>query len=395
VSALETKWKESVGARAGEEALSLVHFLFPKWKGSQEGVVPQGVQNATPTDYWVRIEKEEVGADEVRDQAVLHAVRRWREDARVAALGSQTLAQACHGVEGFGAKLKQLALDLTGEEVHRLASELFVLILERHGVRAHVGLCDASTRLWHMSLERPWEGHEAWVAREFEKALPTSLRLAIGIYRRWRCGTTAEHQMKSPHPELRRETVRCAKELWSRDFTVFLNALDATCPESLHEFAVTYSEAGTGSAKFDAQEWTWLGSLLAKAAPEHPRLVLPQIAMLLTYQPSNTDTRHAFRHDVGQTMFGTDYPKIMTLLAQGFDTAGAEPSWASIFAFAQEEARKWVRENGGKRRDTEATKGRTVKHPGKKKGATLADHPIAPKGEKFINGRKDTPVARL
>ena len=344
IEALEKAWAASLGEGAEKSGRELACFLFPEWR-NHYGAVPQGVCVVTPTDYLARAQTERIGKEELRDQDVPRAVRTWRTDHAAAAYCGVTLAQALFSIPGLGDKLEQLGRELCNEDVHRIASGLFEIILQRHGRTAHRDLSGAFTSLWRMSIRRePWDGHEEWVVTEFSKALPISLRFANDIHHFWQCTDEDEARSARPHYELRQKTVTAARQLWESSPGALVNSLDATWSYSVRDFAVILSERAYGGEGFLPTDWTWLGDVLVRAANLAPDVILPQVAHLLVGPAASNTDEMSFKDKRGIQIFGDQFRAMAQMLAGSCDTSGLSRDAARQVAFVQQKAREWVAE---------------------------------------------------
>jgi hypothetical protein len=66
-----------------------------------------------------------------------------------------------------------------------------------------------------------------------------------------------------------------------------IRTLDPDFPFSLFHFAVHFSTPDMGGSGFEAADWTWFGRLVLRAAEQAPRVILPQVAVFLVFQPDS------------------------------------------------------------------------------------------------------------
>lgn len=347
IAALDKEWNANVGEGAEISGRELACFLFPEWR-NYYGAVPQGVCKVKPTDYLSRVQREQIGKDELLDQGVMRAVRTWRTDHATAAYSGVTLAQALFSILGLGDRLEQFGRELSNENVHRLASGLFEIILQEHGKTAHCDLSVAATNLRSMSLRRkPWDGHEEWVVTEFSRALPISLRFANDVHYFWQCTDENEARSARPHPALRQKTVATARQLWESDPQVLVNSLDAAWSYSVRDFAVVLSDRKHGGEGFAATDWAWLGAVLSDAAKFSPNVMLPQIAQLLVELAASNTNEMAFMSERGSKMFGARFPDVLKMLAAGCDISALTHDATLQVQFVQQKAGEWLAERDG------------------------------------------------
>lgn len=343
---LSNAWKKEFGDSPHGSVHSLVAFLFPWWDHTIHGIggtVPQGVRHADPTDYWLRIQAEELSDEQIRDQEVLKALRAWSRNHVQPAYQGESLPVALCKSNRLASKVEHLGTSLTGEEVRLLAGELFTQILAQHKERAHDDTCHAFINIWRMSLHRQWIGHEEWVKGEIEKALPISLRFANCIFYYWRSRSEGEIQAKVPHPELRQAFIRMARDAWTQDCTILLRSLDPSHPDGLISFAVYLGNRDEGGEGFQVDDWCWMGEVMLRASKKAPRLIVPEIIPFLVYQPDSSEATLAFRIQEGQQLFGDGFSEMMKVLATGIETQDiADPLVARIH-FATSKAKEWLK----------------------------------------------------
>lgn len=253
--------------RAGVSPETLVSFLFPAW--SDRSVprrlpVPQGVAVSEPTDYWARINAESVEA-EIRDQDVLRTMRDSRTDGpeRVALI--ERLAQD----EAFSLKFEQFAsrnlspvVDLDGDGIRGLATDLFALVLDRSGAAAAAQSVPGYFALWRSLHRKHGSGdHAAWLAEEARKALSRSLGFAVELVYYWgevKYGLLDAAGQAAVH----RSLVEHGRELFAADPARLVSVLHPSDPASIIRLAVPPDVAPASDVSLP-----WLGAtLLARRA---------------------------------------------------------------------------------------------------------------------------------
>jgi len=151
----------------------------------QSNINPQSVLVGQPADYWARLNREEIDANEIRDQQVLGAIDGWKAQRESEVFQSHTMANALLAVEGFAAKTEQFGQRFDGKEVRDLASQLSALIRKSSTI-GRAGEYPGFIELWRLSLKKEFERHDDWVISEISRALPISLRFASDICYYWR-----------------------------------------------------------------------------------------------------------------------------------------------------------------------------------------------------------------
>lgn len=261
---------------------AVIELLFPGF--CQQPVshrfvdTPQGVNVGEPTDYWVRLNREEVGSGETRDQEVLRAIDEWKADKDSNVFQGHTMANALLRIEGLANKIEQFGRRLDAEQVRELASGLFRLIRDSDAI----GKGDdypGFVQLWRLSLKKESKEHDDWVVGEISRALSRSLRFANDVYYYWRSNQASA---SFPTPEIRKRFVQAARRIYGNDPGTFVNALDPDFPYSTYHLVVYHGSAQGGGPGLDKEDWLWFGPILLTAASVKKEVVIPQIIVLLT-----------------------------------------------------------------------------------------------------------------
>ncbi len=332
----------------------LIQLLFPGLNQNQfldhAAVNPQSVNVGQPTDYWTRLNREEIAEGEIRDQQILRAIEQWKADSNAQVYQEHTMAEALLQVDGFADKIEQFGQFLDGKQVRDLASELFTRIREG-GKIDDAKNCPGFIQLWRISLKSRYEFHENWVAGEISRALPVSLRFASDIYYYWR-SDQASHT--SPTPELRKRFVDNARSAYGNNAKVFIDALDPDYPWSIYHLVVFHGSRENGGPGLANEDWLWFGPILLASVAVNRQVLLPQISVLLTdhsYNPiaeRRGETAHKcdFDDSVAQKVFGQERMRdLMVLLSQDFTTAKPDPEMSSRLACCHGYAKSWLREH--------------------------------------------------
>jgi hypothetical protein len=343
-------WEESIGEVRWDRkaACKLVETLFPgfyEWSTNEVSPV-QGIAGTQLTDYWVRLNAEELTDDELKDQTVLHAIDKWKRNNDADVYNGHSLASALLNEGNFADKVEQFGVQLNGKEVRQLAGQLFALILEGKGVRKtktpgyisgeeYPGFIE----LWRLSLKKPVDWHEKWILEEIEKALAVSLRFANDLYYYWR--SNAEHE-KNAKPELQKGIIVKAKEIYT-DIDIFIEAIDPDYIYSVVHF-VNYLSEKTEREDIDYKEWRWLGDILVKAGNKSPQRVVPQIVCLIIEDKMlETDWQPTkLLEDRAKELFGQNLSQVMTLLTQEVNSCKFGGRERVRIQFGQQEAKKWL-----------------------------------------------------
>jgi hypothetical protein len=331
----------------------LIGFLFPGW---QEGFstrslpAPQGVQIGEPTDYWARLNREDLLPHEIRDQEVIRAIESWRQDRNATVFRDLRIQNALFEFEGVAAKVEQLGDILTPKEVRDLASGLFDLILKKEKIAAardYPGFIE----LWRLSLKKRYDPHETWITPEICKAFRISLRFANDLYHYWR-RQSENVDARSPTPELRESVIRHAQGIYAHEHGVYIRALDRACPGSTRALVVDHSSPKAGGPGLENEDWLWLGPVLLSVASTEPQLGIPQLVVLLTDYESTPGDRGSVIHksvfsdSVAEHVFGEGRMRdLMELLARDFQQPEYDAEISVRCGCCQRRAKEWLREH--------------------------------------------------
>jgi hypothetical protein len=349
---LQAKWSRATNAAnwdvsAGEK---LVAFLFPMWVIKSYfggGLVPQGVRNSIPTDYWLRLNIEELGELEVRDQETLHALVNWKKDINTVHFRGLSLPEALFAREELSPKFEQFApLVMGGKDFRQLASSLFAIIIEKFGVKANVDSCTGFIPLWRLAIRAPIDEqeHRDWLLQEIRKALPKSFRFANDLYNYWKSNDESDVHLKKPHPELREPVIEGAKSLFKDSPERLIQALDPEFIYSVYFFVIYYSTPVEGGSGFDLVAWRWFTYVLVDAAKLEPLVIIPQIVTLIVKEEmAIPDFIYTFDKEMAMQLFGDKLIDIMTLIAQPLDFSRFNERERKRIECARQEASKLLK----------------------------------------------------
>ena len=352
---LRGKWESTtktaswdIGAGEG-----LLAFLFPTWVTHpvlSKKVVPQGVINSSPTDYWLRLNIEELGETEVRDQETLHALVNWKKDANSVHFCGLSLSEALYVHEELNPKFEQFArIVMNGRDFRQLASSLFVIILEKHGVKANKDSCAGFISLWRLAIRTPIDerDHNAWITEEIRRALPRSFRFANDLYYYWKSNDESGVNLKQPHPEVREPVVQEAKSLFKGSPECLIQSLDPDFMYSVYHFVILFSQPDKGGSGFNPIDWRWFIYFLVDAAKLAPQIIIPQIVPLIVKEEMTFhDSIYTFDKEMALQLFGDKVFDIMTLMAQPLDLSRFNERERKWIEYARQEAQKFVKTSG-------------------------------------------------
>ena len=327
-----------------EAAYNLIEALFPgitNWD-SNKTLGPQCIgRESNGTDYWVRLNAEELNNNEIPDQQILLAIDQWKQDKESKVRQEHTLAEAMLNVEGFSEKIEHFGVMLTGNEVRYLAQQLFALILKGQGKRKHPSGSDDGypgfIELWRLAHERSIENYDEWLLQEIQKALPVSLRFANELYYYW-----GSEKLIKDIAKLRSKTISKSRDIY-RNVESLLEAIDPYFIYCVYHFAVLYSEPKYGGSGYKPEDWTWLADILLEASRKNSQIIVPQIVPLVCQ--SNMGKKeyiYKFNNENTNKLFGEKVSELMRLLSKEIDVSLLSEEDRNIIQFAQDEAKTWL-----------------------------------------------------
>jgi len=342
-------------------AKKLIEFLFPGWKKTDSFGrsidPPQRVTINHPTDYWGRLNREELRPSEIRDQEVLHAISDWKTSYDrqgdwkyvLDRLSTESnLAKAMLDRKGFPEKVEQFGALLDGKDVRYLASEVFGRILQSGKSigkgEDQVGFIE----LWRLSLEKQVNWHEEWVAGEIEKALHKSLRFANDIYYFWRLQDKgARHTW--PSLALRKSVVALAQKIYGEKEDTLAAVLDTNYPYSIYHLVVLFGQTDQGGPGSDNEDWSWLCPLLLKGCRKHPTVLVPPLAVLAnSFEGGKREDHVELDLDRINKVFGHETRSLMRLLTVETDLSHLEQREKLMVEGIRAQAAEWISQNQGR-----------------------------------------------
>jgi len=322
---LEAVWQNIGGGWNNDLVKKLIDYLFPGWieSGFYKGNVPQGVVHFSPTDYWIRLNREELTVDEIPDQVVLHALSCWKVDHNQSVYQDLNLSEAIFQIDGFVQKIEQFGYLSDGHDIRSLAQEVFGLI-RKEGMNIPNGAhYHGFIELWRLSLDSPVAEHNEWILGEIKKAIPVSLRFASELYLYWCIQYHPSASTNTQTLVLRNGFIEAAKQVYQNNKQALITALDPAYMYSIYHFMFDYSEADGGGPGFNPDEWKWLIDVLIQAGKDTPQVVIPQLVAIVIKE------EHAFRGGFLYTLneerlnslFGEEKMAVLELLATKIDTS--------------------------------------------------------------------------
>lgn len=358
---LDEIWKEIYEDATWDRKVvyRLIKFLFPYWdedkksfekkRGLITPVLPQGVQNSFPIDYWNRINLTEIEIDELRDQSILKPMVDWKKDRKDLKL-IEALSEKNPDPEML-AKFSQFGQYadfeyeiLNGEDLRAIASSVFERVIRKYGISANQNEFGGIDSLWRLSTKKPIskDSHLKWVSEEVSKALHYSLRFANDLYYFWKY---LEPHDPSPGEflSLRTHILNKAKEIFGYDPLKYLSILDPNYAPCTYHFCILFSQEKEGGTGFYPEEWIWFADLLVRAGNIDPQIMIPQIAPLMITENWHINYHtYTYEKERIEKMFQDSILKLMKIMSKSIDESAFDDRTRAIIQKSNEIARGYL-----------------------------------------------------
>jgi hypothetical protein len=215
-----------------------------------------------------------MASDGVRDQVVLKDVKQWigTGDPGIVVdhlAGDEAYTGVFEGLFEYG---RAGDIRITGEDLRRLASEVFERLRRRPPVWTEASQCPGFIVLWRIVKRRGEAGgYEEWLWSEMTKALPVSLGLANDLREYW----------AGRYSPLDRDA---QKRLWARQQEWAGENLEAPDLCRLLGDAMPNTLAAFVEVSPGAEEWEkakWVAPLILESLFSCPLVVVPQVVLLI------------------------------------------------------------------------------------------------------------------
>ena len=322
---LDAVWQSLKGSWDRELVKILINFLFPGWieENPYKETALQGVFHSEPSDYWIRLNREELTKDEIPDQVILHGLHKWKKDHDQSVYQNLNLPEAIFQINGFAGKIEHFGHLLDGHEIRSLAGELFVLIRKDGYKIPNDANYYGFLELWRLSLNNPVGKHDEWILDEIKKAVSVSLRFANDLYYYWRNQDHSSVQTDTPTPALRKGFIEAARNVYEKNKKALIAALDPAYMDSIQHFMIYFSELKSGGPGFNPDEWKWLIDVLIEAGKEDPQVIISQLVTVISNETPRFREGSSYSLDekMLDSVFGEDKSTILKLLATKIDTS--------------------------------------------------------------------------
>jgi len=331
-----------------DAAKILICHLFPAWSDPDYTIKgsPQRIEIDTPSDYWVRLNEEEIPPNEIPDQLVLNAIMDWKKNKKAIVYKEYNLVKAISEVKDFAGKLEQFKMLLNGKEVRSLAQELFQGILKDRKVRGKREDYMGFLELWRLSLAYPVDWHEDWIYKEICIALPVDLRFANDLYYYWRSRDHSDVGKNISHKDLRLKVIKKAKEIFGHNPDRLIHTLQTELIYVIYHFAVLYSSEERGGPGFSAKDWHWIGEVLLQAGKINPQEIVPQITAFI-FEPERSDFMRnkisaKFHYKRASDVFRSYLPQALKLVSKDIRISNFDDNDTKFLQLAKEYAQNWL-----------------------------------------------------
>jgi hypothetical protein len=303
---------------------------------------PQGVHVAEPVDYFRRIVAEELGPTELRDQAVLTAIDKWKTGADRQQLIDGLVAASDDDVT-YARRWEHFSSRHANTDLTALTTLVAGRILTRdHSSAAadHPGLL----ALWRQCNRRLHGGqHYEWLRTLIVSAVSVSLEFVNGLYYYW----TGDHGIVDEDGRTRiRQSIVDTIRTEIRTVDDLVGVLSRQHPYNLGRLI---AQTGKENTPESFAEWRdHLAPLIIEGGRTHPEAIVPELANLVGDEQSGMvaakdqyppffANRYKIDREKMSALFGESLDDALTLLA---DYAGDN-------AYAQRpkgEAKVWLDE---------------------------------------------------
>jgi len=351
---LKSKWDNALSNVTWDKSASenLVSFLFPSWSesgGSNREAVVQGVRIAEPTDYWQRLNIEDLSNVEVLDQEILSALKKWKSNQSDTSYRNNTLPWSLINNKSCVAKIAQFAhVFLDGYNIRDLSQSLFGIILEKDAQAASEKNHEAFAALWRLSLSITIDQkeHEGWILKEIKKAFCISIQFANDLYYYWKHHNQESAKSSRPPKDLRDNIVQYAKDRFSGNTKELIKILDPNHVYSLYHFSFFFSSEEEGGRGFIPNDWIWLANVMIDAAEQNPKLLVPQIVNFLMRNDRVVgEHNHQVETKFANSLFQDRFAEVMNIISIESDYTHLEKSDQDRISFAKNYAKNWMHEN--------------------------------------------------
>lgn len=353
----------------------LLKFLFLGWNIPSKdnaatlrsyGVAelhPQGIAHTEPTDYFYRLNVEELSTSDQSDQETMQMIL----DCNGGKIPVANLMNLEEENEKLIKKIEQFGDLLLPSKVLQLTSEFFETV-QRYDYRRVLDY-DIAGASWRIHLNNPekQQDYQKWLENVLTKYLRKNIRFANDIYYLWKYRTKDESSSKYPSPEVPQMYLATLKREFENKTENFIDALPSDPPfiwtlrhiifrNYENEAIRAYEEKG---AFFD--DWQpWLVDLLITSAKSNPKLIamysVPLMYDLQRIFDRETQITHqaAFDEVISKLLFGNQLTIMMQVVASLSEADYADydidEQARVILDYAIVHSKKWIadKENSGR-----------------------------------------------
>jgi len=350
---LEEKWNNLIKDCIWDytSVKRLLCILFPYWVSERhlrKISVSQGIEVASPTDYWRRYLSEEIAPNEIRDQEVLYTLKQWKANPTNSRFRDLSIQTALCESNDFTDKVEQFALFvLNGDDIRQLAASLFEKALELQGVSTNSDNIPGFLSLWRKAIRSPIDEQEhlKWVYEQIENALPKSLRFANEIYYYWSRNSEFDIHDEQNRVQLRMKVIEKAKTIFNNEPDKFVKVLDPKNINSSYHFCVDFSNANKGGGGFVPEQWEWFANLLLEAGKSSTEIIIPQIAVFILNEKMDfSESTYQFNEELTKKLFGHKMDQLMELMKTDINLDAFNDREKNLITNAKRIANQWLSE---------------------------------------------------
>ena len=274
------RWNALRGEGLRAEAIQVIvdALALPRLATMAQAPRPQGVASGGPTDYFRRLLAEEMGENELRDQAVLADTAAYLRDDRAGMWAG--LLNSTNAAGRYVEVWEHFSDLVPTERLQPLAEEIVRALVARDDHDA-TGEHPALLAAWRCCNRRlsPRPEHVDWLASLIRVALPVSMHLANDIYYYW---ASIRHGIvdQDGRQRVRGRWVADARSIYSA-VGALCRALDPNVQWCLRRLVRPDDTEEPSSDVVDPSQWTWLAQPLLDGLAVDPALLLPEVVNLV------------------------------------------------------------------------------------------------------------------
>jgi len=325
-----------------EAATNLAEHIFRTLKlssgnspPSESAVRYQRVEDSSSTDYWARLVREEMPPGEIHDTEILTAIHKWNEDPMLQSFRDMGMREALLSDEEGRVfqKLEQFKESINERTLLLVLEAQIQQTLVEKEAKADQNNCLVLSE-WRYLVPDNLRGEDrwaSWVERQVSAAIPRSLGYALDLYE------IMFEPSKCRSESLRSKILNTFQDKFSGHPQALAGALDPDRPDTLKRLIDPMTPPV--DKPFNPEDWRWLGDTLLQAGKHRPEVVIPQIAMIVTYSQPAIIT---FLDNTTEKLFGPELECFMRLMNVDFDISRYQAETKGRILYCRERAKEWL-----------------------------------------------------